>query len=302
MNLILLPLVLLGVTGSAIYHISEKGISNKRINPLFFIAISAGIVFLIFLFINLFLKLPIVVFSLPLAAISICNAVIDISIIYIYKNKGKLSLVVNIQNSLPSICLAIIGVSFFSETLSLLNILGIASAILGIWLIMGDEPENDEILAHSNSKLKKAFLFLGLLVVSEVVYQISFKLASGTSETLSAMSTIFLFNFIEYLCIILFIKIKEHKKNAITEIVTDFKLATKSYSSYLFAFASFFIVISDYLLYKNGGDVSKVLNYIAPLETVVIALLGLIIYKEKLVRKNIIGIILAILGITLISV
>ncbi len=145
MSLLLISLVLVGVIGSVIYHISEKGISGKKINPLSFIAISATAVFLVLLVINLITNSSPVIFSLPVLIISICNAVIDITIIYIYKQKGRVSLVVNVQDSMPPVILVFIGIFFFNESLTVFHIFGIIFALIGISLIVEHEEmkEND---------------------------------------------------------------------------------------------------------------------------------------------------------------
>ena len=351
MNLLLFSLVLLAVLGSAIYHISEKGISNKKITPLSFIAVSAVVVFICLFTINVFMENKLFDFSWTILAISICSAIIDVTIIYIYKQKGRLSLVVNVQNSLPPILLVFIGLLFFKESLTLLHIIGIISAITGITLIMEHDAAKTAKTARQHANVNKVIFFLIILVCCEVIYQISFKLASETTDTLTAISTIFFLNIFEY-TIVLFLfkyhekqtrnlkrkkklkkilleKQKEQLANTIvlTEAIKtenmvfeeleelekisipilladlwdDIKIAVTSMYSYLFAVACLFIVLADYLLYKNGGDLSKVMNYIAPLETVVIAILGVILYKEKLSTKNIIGIVLALTGIALLG-
>jgi|LGVE01.1.fsa_nt_gb drug/metabolite transporter (DMT)-like permease len=303
MNYLIFGLIIFAVIGSIIYHISEKSISNNKLNPLFYVAISAVITFVIFASINIITGTQIFNFSWSIFIISLCNAVIDVTIIYIYKQGGKISLITNIQNSLPAISLVFIGILFFSEVITIYNFIGVLIALFGISLIVGNDEDAKQEGKKININYKKLILLLGLVVVAEVAYQVSFKIASGETETLSAITTIFFLNSIEYLFLIAIISLKKNIsfiKN-IKKIGKGLQTSVLSMPTYLFALANLIIILSDYLIYKNGGEVSKVINYIAPLETVALAVVGILLYKEHLVRKNIFGIVLVIIGITLLS-
>ena len=304
MNYLIFILVFISIIGSLTYHISEKSISRQKTMPLFFVAVSALVTFVVFFIINLILGNDIFVFSLPIILISVCNAIIDVTIIYVYKQGGKAAVITNIQNSVPAIILVGVGILFFHEVVSVWNAIGIAFALFGAGVIVWKSEQELEKKSKRRKvpiNFKNLSIFIVLLIVAEVIYQISFKVASNVTETLSAINTIFFLNFLEYFAILLVAKVIKHKKQALPSFYKDFKRAIHHKSSYLFTLANFLIIMTDYLIYKVGGELSKVMNYIAPLETVALLLLGVLAYKDKFYKNELIGIISVLIGIVLIA-
>ena len=56
------------------------------------------------------------------------------------------------------------------------------------------------------------------------------------------------------------------------------------------------------LSYRIGGELSKLYNIVTPLESILLVFAGVILYSEKLNAKIILGIVFAMIGITMLSI
>ena len=139
----------------------------------------------------------------------------------------------------------------------------------------------------------KILILLVLLLLSDVLYQVSFKMVPVNINPIASMLGLYSFTLIMGFTI---------------GFVVDKKLKTKSFKNYykypiviLLAFGTFAAEIGHLLIYKFGGDLSKVINLTLPVEAITLLIIGAIIYKEKLNHKNLIGVLFSIVGVLLIS-
>ena len=139
----------------------------------------------------------------------------------------------------------------------------------------------------------KLFLFVILITISAMFYQLGYKFVPSNLNPLAAILALYILA-ITLTTILAFIidkqyKIKSRKNHFNSKLIYFFVLAMLGFDfGYL-------------LIYRLGGDASKVFNLSIPLQAIALLIAGLIIYKEKLTIKNLLGIILSLAGVFLIS-
>jgi len=68
-------------------------------------------------------------------ALGVAVVILDLGYLMIYRNGFDVSLGLLVTQSAAALLLVLVGVAYFSEKLSLVNIGGIALCVLGLWLI-----------------------------------------------------------------------------------------------------------------------------------------------------------------------
>ena len=140
----------------------------------------------------------------------------------------------------------------------------------------------------------KFFLFVFMITLADVIYQVAYKfLPSGVPAT-SAILALYILAFVEVL-VLAFILDKKFT-------IKTQKLYVKSKVSYIMAISMLSIDFCYLLIYRLGGEISKVFNLTVPLQAIFLMITGILFYKEKITKHSIIGIIFSVLGVLLISI
>jgi drug/metabolite transporter (DMT)-like permease len=137
-NIIYISLIIIGVL---FYHICQKSIP-KEANALVALAIAYLIAFVscvILLLSGGELKKGTALFAgqkwLPVIVLGFSLIMVEIGFLYAYRTGWKISTTSIITNAFTTIALALIGVLWFREELTLLNIAGIVLSTIGVILI-----------------------------------------------------------------------------------------------------------------------------------------------------------------------
>lgn len=143
-------------------------------------------------------------------------------------------------------------------------------------------------------KNKHKFLILVLLIsVTEILYQIGYKYTPDTINPLASILVLYSITLI-FFTILAFSVEKTQKLNSK-------KTYLKTPLPYLFGISMVGIDLGYLLIYKFHGEMSVIFNLATPFEALAVLFLGILLFKEKLDRRIIIGIILSIAGVILIG-
>jgi drug/metabolite transporter (DMT)-like permease len=133
-----LPLIIVGVI---LYSVSQKSIPKDAnaliaIGSAYLIALGSCVIFLIF---NGEIKRGTMLFSnqkwLPIVFLGFSLIMVELGFLYAYRTGWKLSTTSIIAGSITTVVLALIGVLWYKEEITLINIVGIALSSVGVILI-----------------------------------------------------------------------------------------------------------------------------------------------------------------------
>lgn len=134
-------------------------------------------------------------------------------------------------------------------------------------------------------------LSFAIVIVSGVLYQVTQKLIpSGINPAFSLLCS---YVTAIVLALVLFI-IFPMKSNSVIE-----SLKTVNVFSFFLAVPTIGIAIGYLLLYRAGGNVSISSAIVQAFVTVILIIVGIVIFKEKLNLKKILGIIMCLSGLFL---
>ena len=139
----------------------------------------------------------------------------------------------------------------------------------------------------------KFFLFVFMLTLADIIYQVAYKFLPENVPATSAILALYILAFVEAL-ILAFILDNKFK-------VKTLRTYVKHKVTYIMAIAMIAIDFGYLFIYRLGGEISKVFNLTVPLQALFLMLAGVLFYKEKITKYNIIGIILSVVGVILIS-
>lgn len=139
----------------------------------------------------------------------------------------------------------------------------------------------------------KFIIFVFIVAIGDIFYQFGYKFMP---ENLNAMAIVLVINIMAFLIILTVAYLYDLKKDQKSR-----KLFLNSKTTYLFALSIIGYDLGYLLLYRVAGDLSKVYLLTAPVQAVALLIAGIIIYKEKITRSSIIGMVFALIGVTLLS-
>jgi len=136
------------------------------------------------------------------------------------------------------------------------------------------------------------FIPIALLVVSGVVYQLSQKLISpGANPAISLICS-----YIVSICLSFFLFILFPLKNSIASALKDLNIF-----SFLIAVPIVGIELGYLLLYRKGGNLSFSSALVSSMITLILLTIGIVVFKEQLNAKKIVGIVFCLSGIFLLN-
>ena len=139
----------------------------------------------------------------------------------------------------------------------------------------------------------KFFLFVFMLTLADVIYQVAYKFLPENVPATSAILALYVLAFVEAL-VLAFILDNRFK-------IKTLKTYVKHKVTYIMAITMLAIDFGYLFIYRLGGEISKVFNLTVPMQAVFLMLAGILFYKEKITKHSIIGIILSVIGVMLIS-
>lgn len=139
----------------------------------------------------------------------------------------------------------------------------------------------------------KFFLFVFMLTLADIIYQVSYKFMPEGVPATSAILALYAIALVEAI-ILAFILDKKFKINTQKNYI-------KNKVTYIMALTMVSIDFGYLFIYRFGGEISKVFNLTVPMQALFLMLAGILFYKEKITKYNIIGIILSVVGVILIS-
>lgn len=140
---------------------------------------------------------------------------------------------------------------------------------------------------------KKIYIFVLLITITEILYQIGYKFVDDNLNPFAVMIALFSIELV-LITIFAFIIEKIQKKKSQ-------KIYLKTKFPYLYAITTLGIDLGYLLLYRVQTRMSFIFNIATPFEAFAVLLIGIIILKEKVSYKVLIGIILSIAGVILIG-
>lgn len=141
---------------------------------------------------------------------------------------------------------------------------------------------------------KLKLMILLLIIATDVVYQIAYKQVNATINTLSVIFAVYFMAFIGAV-VLGFVADKLFKLNTK-------KTYYKNKTTYFMALSMIFIDLTYLLIYRFGGELSKVFTLTVPLQAIALLMIGILLFKENLTRKNVIGLIVGIMGVVLLTI
>ena len=180
------------------------------------------------------------------------------------------------------------GVFLYNETLSILKLLGILIALVAVYLT---SSKNELKLKNQANLFYPILLFVGSGAIDTVLKYIEINFVA-TDEVAIFSGTLFFIAAIFGIIIFIIRSIKKPEKFGLKNVLAGIILGIPNYYSIIFLIKSL----------QVEGFESSTLFTINNVGIVIFStLLGLLLFKEKLSTKNLLGIFLAILGITLVT-
>ena len=180
------------------------------------------------------------------------------------------------------------SIVFFNEIVNIFNYIGIATIILGIYLVLSETglklPRKD-----------KGLIYATIIIISSVLYSLLTKLFLNDIEPMSLAICMY-FSATLFLVLYLYIFKKENPKQ-----ITHYKKYQKQIKNIFIA--SIFGALGTFLLYYalSVGNASKVYPLVG-LQMIFIFMIATIILKEQFKWHKLIGILTITIGIFLISI
>lgn len=140
----------------------------------------------------------------------------------------------------------------------------------------------------------KSLIFILFIVLGNVFYQIGYKLMPDNLNSIAVIFIIYLFGFILSLITVFLYDYFNKEKTK--------KIFLKLKVPYFFALIMLIYDFGYLFVYRLGGNLSKVYTLMFPMKAISLAVLGVLMYKEKLNKQNVVGIVLGIAGVVLLSI
>ena len=140
---------------------------------------------------------------------------------------------------------------------------------------------------------KYYFLSILMVVLSDTLYHFASK---NLSESLSPFG-VFFYVYLGCFIVSFIIAIIIDKKEKIRRPKINFK--NKYF--YIFLIGLLCFDLGYIFIYRIGGALSNIYVLTMPLKAIVLLIAGYLLYKETLSKKNMLGIIISIIGVLLIS-
>lgn len=303
--LIFIAPLLLNVLGNTIYNVAGKG-TPEKVNSFASLSLSymVGMVLCVILF---FVTNP---GGNILTAVSKANwasyvlgvtiVFIDLALILLYRVGWDVSigsLIANIGVSLMSV---VVGVACFGEAMTVVKGGGIVVCILGLYVVNSPEKnktqalENGETKSDAPGKKKGLIMWMPvlLMIVANLAYSITAKVTPSDVDTFASVSLTYLVCIV-YALLMFFITSKN--KNYFKEI------KKANWTAPVLGACLVCLEVSTILLFRVGWDLSVGLLLAYVLLAIVLVILGRVAYKEKLTKKRLIGIVIALVGVMLVS-
>lgn len=141
---------------------------------------------------------------------------------------------------------------------------------------------------------KKIFVFVLLISLTEIFYQIGYKYLPDTIEPFASLLVLFAIELVIYF-ILAFVIDKKMK------IKSDRNLF-KTSIPYFLALGALGIDIGYLFLYRVNGSMSMIFNLATPFEALAVLAFGIMFFREKINAKIIAGVALSIIGVILIGI
>ncbi|OGO86436.1 MAG: hypothetical protein A2Y24_00250 [Clostridiales bacterium GWE2_32_10] len=140
----------------------------------------------------------------------------------------------------------------------------------------------------------KVLVYLSIIgaIISDVVYHFSEMNIPKDINPLFAISMVYL---IASSTAFIISYIVNKKQNIVKE------LKKVNWAIIVLSISLVVMEVSFLLIYRVGGELSKIYNIVSLVESIALVVIGIVMYSEKLNTKNIIGIIFAMVGITMLA-
>lgn len=301
--LIFIAPLLLNVFGNTIYNVAGKG-TPEKINSFASLSLSymVGMVLCVILFFvtnpggNIFAAVSKANWASYVLGLTI--VFIDLALILLYRVGWDVSigsLIANIGVSLMSV---VVGVLCFGEAMTAMKASGIVVCVLGLYVVNSPEKkaalEGGETKADDSGKKKGLIMWMpvALMIAANLAYSVTAKVTPADVDTFASVSLTYV------VCIVyalLMFFITSSNKNYFKEI------KKANWTAPVLGACLVCLEISTILLFRVGWDLSVGLLLAYVLLAVVMVILGRVAYKEKLTKKRLLGIGIALVGVVLVS-